>query len=102
MARAVESADKVVVSVKRSYEGGLRTVLDVLNAEQQAQQARRDLGEARLLYVRHFPHGCWPMASWMRRLCKGPMVASARQTAAQCRAAPVWCRSAGESWWLAR
>jgi outer membrane protein/protease secretion system outer membrane protein len=51
MARAVESADKVVVSVKRSYEGGLRTVLDVLNAEQQAQQARRDLGEARLLYV---------------------------------------------------
>ena len=51
MARAVESADKMVVSVKRSYEGGLRTVLDVLNAEQQAQQARRDLGEARLLYV---------------------------------------------------
>lgn len=51
MARAVESAEKVVVSVKRSFEGGLRTVLDVLNAEQQAQQGRRDLGEARLQYV---------------------------------------------------
>ena len=51
MERAVVSADKVVVSVRRSFEAGVRTVLDVLNAEQQAQQARRDLGEARLSYV---------------------------------------------------
>jgi len=51
MDRAVLSADKVVVSVRRSFEAGVRTVLDVLNAEQQAQQARRDLGEARLGYV---------------------------------------------------
>lgn len=51
MERAVLSADKVVVSVRRSFEAGVRTVLDVLNAEQQAQQARRDLGEARLGYV---------------------------------------------------
>lgn len=49
--RAVASADQVVVSVRRSFEAGMRTVLDVLNAEQQAQQARRDLGEARLTYV---------------------------------------------------
>lgn len=49
--RAVASADQLVVSAKRSFEAGFRTVLDVLNAEQQAQQARRDLGEARLLYV---------------------------------------------------
>lgn len=49
--RAVASADKVVVSVQRSFEAGVRTVLDVLNAQQQAQQARRDLGEARLAYV---------------------------------------------------
>lgn len=49
--RAVESADRVVVSVRGSFEGGLRTVIDVLNAEQQAQQARRDLAEARLGYV---------------------------------------------------
>jgi outer membrane protein/protease secretion system outer membrane protein len=49
--RAVASADQVVVSVKRSFEAGFRTVLDVLNAEQQAHQARRDLGEARLTHV---------------------------------------------------
>jgi outer membrane protein/protease secretion system outer membrane protein len=49
--RAVASADQVVVSVKRSFEAGFRTVLDVLNAEQQAQQARRDLSEARITYV---------------------------------------------------
>ncbi len=49
--RAVSSADQVVVSVQRSFEGGVRTVLDVLNAEQQAQQARRDLSEARYGYV---------------------------------------------------
>ena len=51
LVRAVASADQLVVSAKRSFEAGFRTVLDVLNAEQQAQQARRDLGEARLLYV---------------------------------------------------
>lgn len=49
--RAVASADQVVVSVRRSFEGGVRTVLDALNAEQQAQQARRDLAEARYGYV---------------------------------------------------
>lgn len=49
--RAVVSAQRVVVSVRRSFEGGIRTVLDVLNAEQQAQQAQRDLAEARLAYV---------------------------------------------------
>lgn len=49
--RAVLSAQRVVVSVRRSFEGGIRTVLDVLNAEQQAQQAQRDLAEARLTYV---------------------------------------------------
>lgn len=51
MERAVASADQVVVSVRRSFDAGFRTVLDVLNAEQQAQQARRDLSEARLTYV---------------------------------------------------
>lgn len=51
LVRAVASADQLVVSAKRAFDAGFRTVLDVLNAEQQAQQARRDLGEARLLYV---------------------------------------------------
>lgn len=49
--RTVASAEQLVVSAKRSFEAGFRTVLDVLNAEQQAHQARRDLGEARLSYV---------------------------------------------------
>ncbi|MBA4254394.1 MAG: channel protein TolC [Polaromonas sp.] len=49
--RVVASSDQVVTSVRRSYEGGVRTVLDVLNAEQQAQLARRDLAEVQLGYV---------------------------------------------------
>jgi outer membrane protein/protease secretion system outer membrane protein len=47
LTKLVASSDQVVTSVRRSFEGGVRTVLDVLNAEQQAQQARRDLAEAR-------------------------------------------------------
>ncbi|MEY4980090.1 MAG: hypothetical protein RLZZ352_2360 [Pseudomonadota bacterium] len=53
LTRAVASADLVVVSAKRSFETGFRTVLDVLNAEERAHQARRDLMEARLSYVTH-------------------------------------------------
>ncbi len=49
--RIVNSADQVTIAVRRSFEGGVRTALDVLNAEQQAQQARRDLGESRLNYI---------------------------------------------------
>jgi len=49
--RAVASSDQVVVSVQKSFQAGMRTVLDVLNAEQQAQQSRRDLAEARFGYV---------------------------------------------------
>lgn len=49
--RIVTSADQVTHAVRRSFDGGIRTILDVLNAEQQAQMARRDLGESRLNYV---------------------------------------------------
>lgn len=48
---AVTSAERVTISVGRSFEGGLRTVLDVLDAEERAQAARRDLMTARLQYV---------------------------------------------------
>lgn len=48
---AVASTDRVVVSTRRSFEGGVRTALDVLNAEQQNLQAQIDLNEARLAYV---------------------------------------------------
>lgn len=49
--KAVASTELVVQSVQKSFVAGMRTVLDVLNAEQQAQQARRDLAEARLSHV---------------------------------------------------
>lgn len=48
---AADSADKVTVSVNKSFEGGLRTVLDVLDAEERAQTSHRDLLTARLQYV---------------------------------------------------
>jgi outer membrane protein/protease secretion system outer membrane protein len=48
---AVRSAEQLVVSSRRSFEAGVRTRLDILNAEQQAGQARRDLGQARLQYL---------------------------------------------------
>ena len=49
--QAVVSADRVTVSIGRSFEGGLRTVLEVLDAQERAQTARRDLLTARLQYV---------------------------------------------------
>lgn len=38
-------------SSRRSYQVGLRSLLDVLNAEQQLQSVQRDLAEARYLYL---------------------------------------------------
>lgn len=49
--RAVASAELVVTSNRRSYEAGTRTVIDVLNAEQQKQVALRDLAQARYEYL---------------------------------------------------
>jgi outer membrane protein/protease secretion system outer membrane protein len=49
--QAVKSAEQLVVSSRRSFEAGVRTRIDILNAEQQAGQARRDLSQARLAYM---------------------------------------------------
>lgn len=49
--QAVKSADQLVTSSRRSFEAGVRTRLDILNAEQQAGQARRDLAQARFTYL---------------------------------------------------
>lgn len=49
--RAVVSADQVVTSNRRSYEAGTRTVIDVLNAEQQRQAVVRDLAQARYEFL---------------------------------------------------
>jgi outer membrane protein/protease secretion system outer membrane protein len=45
--QAVYSADIAVDSARKSLQAGVRTAVDVLNAEQQAMQARRDLAQAR-------------------------------------------------------
>jgi protease secretion system outer membrane protein len=49
--QAVKSTEQLVVSSRRSFEAGARTRLDILNAEQQAGQARRDLAQARFTYL---------------------------------------------------
>ena len=49
--QAVRSAEQVVISNRRSFEAGSRTLPDVLNAEQQKVSAQRDLAQARFLYL---------------------------------------------------
>jgi outer membrane protein, protease secretion system len=49
--QAVRSAESALASTRRTFEAGARTRIDILNAEQQAGQARRDLSQARLLYM---------------------------------------------------
>jgi TolC family type I secretion outer membrane protein len=49
--QAVRSAEQSVISNRRSYEAGGRTLVDTLNAEQQKVQAQRDLAQARYVYL---------------------------------------------------
>ena len=49
--QAVRSAETMVQSSRRSFEGGNRTLLDILNAEEQRVIALRDLAQARYLYM---------------------------------------------------
>ncbi len=49
--QAVRSSEIMVVSNRRSFEGGNRTLVDILNAEQQRVSALRDLAQARYLYM---------------------------------------------------
>ena len=49
--QAVRSATELVTSSKRSFEAGVRTRLDILNAEQQLAVAQRDLAQARYVYL---------------------------------------------------
>ncbi len=49
--QAVLSADQLVLSSRRSLQAGSRTVIDVLNAEQQRMVVLRDLTQARYLYL---------------------------------------------------
>ncbi|WP_313515662.1 TolC family outer membrane protein [Pseudomonas sp.] len=49
---AVDSAARLIEATKKSVAGGERVNLDVLDAEQQYHEARRDLAEARHGYLR--------------------------------------------------
>ena len=49
--QAVRSAEQLIISSRKSFDAGVRTRIDILNAEQQAGQARRDLSQARLAYM---------------------------------------------------
>lgn len=49
--QAVRSAEQFVRSSQRSFEAGVRTRIDILNAEQQLAEAKRDLAQARYVYL---------------------------------------------------
>ncbi len=49
--QAARSADQVVLSSRKSFQAGSRTVLDILNAEQQRMLVLRDLAQARYMYL---------------------------------------------------
>lgn len=49
--QAVASAEQAVRSGRKSFAAGVRTTLDVLNAEQQHTTALRDLAQARYTYL---------------------------------------------------
>lgn len=49
--QAVRSAEQSVISNRRSYEAGARTLVDTLDAEQKRMSALRDLAQARYVYL---------------------------------------------------
>lgn len=49
--QALRSADQLVLSSRKSVQAGSRTVIDVLNAEQQRMVVSRDLAQARFVYL---------------------------------------------------
>lgn len=49
--QALRSAEQVVLSSQKSFQAGSRTVVDVVNAEQQRMLVLRDLAQSRYLYL---------------------------------------------------
>lgn len=49
--QALRSSDQLVLSSQKSLQAGSRTVVDVLNAEQQRMVVLRDLAQARYMYL---------------------------------------------------
>lgn len=49
--QAVRSAEQALQSSRKSFLAGVRTSVDVLNAEQQRTMVMRDLAQARYMYL---------------------------------------------------
>lgn len=49
--QAEASAGRLVFSTQKGIQAGTRTQIDLLNAEQQLMQAKRDLAQARMLFI---------------------------------------------------
>lgn len=49
--QAEESSRRLVYSTQKGIQAGVRTQIDLLNAEQQLMLAKRDLAQARLLFI---------------------------------------------------
>ena len=49
--QALRSSDQLVLSSRKSFEAGSRTVIDILNSEQQRVLVQRDLAQARYVYL---------------------------------------------------
>ena len=49
--QALRSADQLVLSSRKSFKAGSRTVVDILNAEQQRTVVLRDLAQTRYTYL---------------------------------------------------
>lgn len=49
--QALRSADQMVMSSTKSFKAGIRTLIDVANAEQQRAETQRDLAQARYMYL---------------------------------------------------
>ncbi|UFH51684.1 TolC family protein [Pseudomonas sp. KNUC1026] len=46
--RAVESNQKALISTEKGYQGGVRSTVDILDAQQRLFEARRDLLNSKL------------------------------------------------------
>ena len=49
--QALRSADQMIISSRKSFQAGSRTMIEVLNAEQQRTVVLRDLAQARFMYL---------------------------------------------------
>lgn len=54
LVKTLDSARLLVEATKKSVKGGLRTNLDVLNAQQQVYVVKRDLAQARYSYMQYY------------------------------------------------